>query len=103
MKAGSAQKMVLNLLSSCSMVKLGKVYENLMVDLTPTSFKLKQRANAMISLLCSVPREEANQALIAANNNAKTAILMTKKKISCLQAQELLNNCKGSLRLALQD
>jgi N-acetylmuramic acid 6-phosphate etherase len=103
MKAGSAQKMVLNLLSTCSMVRLGKVYENLMVDLTPTSFKLKQRASAIISLLCAVPRDVADQALIAANNNAKTAILMTKKKISCLQAQERLNRCKGSLRLALRD
>jgi N-acetylmuramic acid 6-phosphate etherase len=103
MKAGSAQKMVLNLLTTCSMVRLGKVYENLMVDLTPTNYKLKQRASAIIALVCSVPRSIAEEALIAANNNAKTAILMTKKDISLSQAQRLLTKNKDSLRLALQD
>ncbi len=103
MKAGSAQKMVLNLLTTCSMVRLGKVYENLMVDLTPTSYKLKQRSIAMLSLLCAVPRDVAEQALATANNNVKTAILMNKKKIDCKQAQQLLAQCKSSLRLALAD
>jgi N-acetylmuramic acid 6-phosphate etherase len=103
MKAGSAQKMVLNLLTTCSMVRLGKVYENLMVDLTPTNYKLKQRASAIIALVCSVPRSIAEEALTTANNNAKTAILMTKKDISLSQAQRLLTKNKDSLRLALQD
>ncbi len=103
MKAGSAQKMVLNLLTTCSMVRLGKVYENLMVDLTPTNYKLKQRASAIISLLCSIPRPIAEESLAAAKNNAKTAILMNKKEIGISQAQRLLAKNRGSLRLSLED
>ncbi len=102
MKAGSAQKMTLNLLTTCAMVRLGKVYENLMVDLTPTNYKLKQRASAMIALLCTIPRPSAEEALVAAKNNAKTAILMIKKKVSLSEAQKLLSDNKSSLRLALK-
>ena len=101
MKAGSAQKMVLNLLTSCSMVRLGKVYENLMVDMTPTNHKLKRRALAMLSLLCNLPSAQAQEALKAADNNVKTAILMVKKQMDLEQAKKLLGKCKGSLRLAL--
>jgi len=85
------------------MVRLGKVYENLMVDLTPTNYKLKERASAIISLLCAVPKQIAEETLLSAKNNAKTAILMIKKKISLEEAQALLAKHKDSLRLALQD
>jgi len=103
MKAGSAQKMVLNLLTTCSMVKLGRVYENLMIDFTPTNYKLKRRACAMISLLCGIDKDTAEQVLAAANNNVKTAVLMNKKKIDLRRAQELLAKCNGFLRQALAD
>ncbi len=101
MKAGSAQKMVLNLLTTCTMVKLGKVYENLMVDVTPTNDKLKERAVSIITAVCSVPDDTARTALETSGNRAKTAILMIKKRISHLQAEELLVQCGGSLRKAL--
>ncbi len=101
MKAGTAQKMVLNLLTTSTMVKLGKVYENLMVDFTPTNHKLKERAITMISLLCSVPRHIAEGAFVASQHKVKTAILMTKKKIGRVQAEELLTRSKDSLRKAL--
>ncbi len=101
MKAGSAQKMVLNLLTSCAMVRLGKVYENLMVDMTPTNHKLKERATAMISLLCNLSRPEAEKALGAADNNVKIAILMVKKKVDQKQAKQLLAKSNASLRVAL--
>jgi N-acetylmuramic acid 6-phosphate etherase len=101
MKAGTAQKMVLNLLSTCSMVRLGKVYENLMVDLQPTNEKLRERAVSIISLLGGVPRHLAEGALVASHEKAKTAILMVKRKVGRVQAEELLDRCKGSLRNAL--
>jgi N-acetylmuramic acid 6-phosphate etherase len=101
MKAGTAQKMVLNLLSTCSMVRLGKVYENLMVDLQPTNEKLRERAVSIISLLGGVPRHLAEGALVASHEKAKTAILMVKRKIGRVQAEDLLARCNGSLRNAL--
>lgn len=101
MKAGTAQKMVLNLISTCSMVRLGKVYENLMVDLQPTNGKLRERAVSIISLLGGVPRHLAEGALVASHERAKTAILMVKRKLGRVQAEELLERNKGSLRNAL--
>lgn len=101
MKAGTAQKMVLNLLSTCSMVRMGKVYENLMVDLQPTNEKLRERAVSIISLLGGVPRHLAEGALVASHERAKTAILMVKRKLGRVQAEELLTRCNGSLRNAL--
>jgi N-acetylmuramic acid 6-phosphate etherase len=101
MKAGTAQKMVLNLISTCSMVRLGKVYENLMVDLQPTNEKLRERAVSIISLLGGVPRHLAEGALVASHEKAKTAILMVKRKVGRVQAEELLERNKGSLRNAL--
>ena len=101
MKAGTAQKMILNLLSTCTMVRLGKVYENLMVDLKPTNEKLRERAVSIISILGEVPRHLAEGALVASQNRTKTAILMVKRKLGRAQAEELLTKCGGSLRKAL--
>ncbi|HEY9716791.1 MAG TPA: N-acetylmuramic acid 6-phosphate etherase [Trichormus sp.] len=101
MKAGTAQKMILNLLSTCTMIKLGKVYENLMVDLRPTNEKLRERAVSIISICGSVPRHLAEGALVASHDRCKTAILMMKRKIGRAQAEELITKCGGSLRKAL--
>lgn len=101
MKAGTAQKMVLNLLSTCTMVKLGKVYENLMVDLRPTNEKLRERAVSIISIIGEVPRQLAEGALVASHDRCKTAILMIKRKLGRVQAEELITRCGGSLRKAL--
>ena len=103
MKAGTAQKMILNLLSTTTMVKLGKVFENLMVDLRPTNEKLRERAVSIICTVCDVPRPIAEGALVASNNRVKTAILMVRRKIGRAQAEELLVKCKHSLRNALTD
>ncbi|HEY9870784.1 MAG TPA: N-acetylmuramic acid 6-phosphate etherase [Candidatus Obscuribacterales bacterium] len=102
MKAGTAQKMVLNLLSTCTMVRMGKVYENLMVDLKPTNEKLRERAVSIISTITGVPRHVAEGALVASHDNAKTAILMVKRKIGRAQAEALICKCNGSLRKALE-
>jgi N-acetylmuramic acid 6-phosphate etherase len=101
MKAGTAQKMVLNLLSTCSMVRLGKVYENLMVDLKPSNEKLRERALNIITTISSVPRHVAEGALVASHYHAKTAILMIKRKIGRADAEQLINKSGGSLRKAL--
>ncbi|MBX9690067.1 MAG: N-acetylmuramic acid 6-phosphate etherase, partial [Candidatus Obscuribacterales bacterium] len=101
MKAGTAQKMILNLLSTTTMVKLGKVYENLMVDLKPTNDKLRERAVSIICTVCDVQRPIAEGALVASNNKVKTAILMLKRKLGRAQAEDMLSKCKNSLRSAL--
>jgi N-acetylmuramic acid 6-phosphate etherase len=101
MKAGTAQKMILNLLSTATMIRLGKVYENLMVDLKPTNDKLRERALSIICTICDVERHIAEGALVASNNKAKTAILMVKRKLGRAQAEELLRKSNNSLRSAL--
>ncbi len=101
MKAGTAQKMVLNLITTCTMVRLGKVYENLMIDLRPTNEKLRERAVSIISILGDVPRHLAEGALVASHDRAKTAILMVKRKLGRAQAEQLIIKCGGSLRKAL--
>ncbi|MBI4533266.1 MAG: N-acetylmuramic acid 6-phosphate etherase [Candidatus Melainabacteria bacterium] len=102
MKAGTAQKMVLNLLSTCTMVRLGKVYENLMVDLKPTNEKLRERAVSIISTISGVPRHVAEGALVASHDSAKAAIVMVKRKIGRAAAETLLAKCGGSLRKSLE-
>jgi N-acetylmuramic acid 6-phosphate etherase len=101
MKSGTAQKMILNLITTCTMVRLGKVYENLMIDLKPTNYKLRERAVSIISILGSVPRQLAEGALVASHDRCKTAILMMKRKLGRAQAEELITKCGGSLRKAL--
>ena len=102
MKAGSAQKMILNLLSTCTMVRLGKVFENLMVDLKPTNEKLRERAASIICTVCNVERHVAEGALVASNNKVKTAILMVKRKLGRAQAEALLEKSHNKLRAALE-
>lgn len=101
MKAGSAQKMILNLISTSVMVKLGRVYGNLMVDLRPNSKKLHQRALRIICTVTGVLPSEAEKALGAANNSSKTAILMLKRGCNLAQAEALLDEHHGCLRKAL--
>lgn len=102
MKAGTAQKMILNLVSTATMVRLGKVYENLMVDLKPTNEKLRERAASIICTVCDVERHVAEGALVASGNKVKTAILMVKRKLGRAQAEQLLTKCDNKLRKALE-
>lgn len=101
MKAGTAQKMILNLISTSTMVRLGKVYENLMVDLKPTNEKLRERAASIICTVCDVERHVAEGALVASGNKVKTAILMIKRKVGRAQAESLLAKSSNKLRQAL--
>ena len=90
LKAGSAQKMVLNMLTTCSMIKLGKTYGNLMVDVKPTNDKLKQRALNMLTAVLEIQEDAAQELLEKAHHHVKTAILMELNQLDYEQASELL-------------
>ncbi len=103
LKSGSAQKMVLNMLTTCSMIKIGKTYGNLMVDVKPTNEKLHHRAVNMLSTILDIDDESAENLLKAANNYVKTAILMHLKSINYDQAVHLLAENQSRLSEALKD
>lgn len=103
LKAGTAQKMVLNMLSSCSMIKLGKTYHNLMVDVRPINRKLKQRVIDMITLATGKGETFALQALEGAKGNVKTAILMLTLNVNAIVAGALLKKHNGYLKKAIKD
>ncbi len=97
MKSGTAQKMILNMLSSGAMIKLGKTYHNYMIDLEITNQKLQQRAVRFVREICGVDEKTAAEVLAAAKN-VKTACVMIKKNCSKEQAQKLLEENGGILR-----
>lgn len=103
LKAGTATKLVLNTLSTISMVKLGKVYENLMVDVQPMSAKLHDRARRILGALTGLGEDEAARAIETAGNDLKTAIVQTKRAVSTETARELLVKHGGVVRDALED
>ena len=101
MKAGSVQKMVLNMLSTGAMIKIGKTYENFMIDLMPTNEKLKSRAIRIVSEIAEVNNSTALQTLLESDWSVKTSIVMLKCKLKKDEAKELLRkNCRV-LRRAL--
>ncbi len=97
MKSGTAQKMILNMLSSGAMIKLGKTYHNYMIDLEITNQKLQQRAVRFVREICGVDEKTAAEVL-AKVKNVKTACVMLKKNCSKEQAQKLLEENGGILR-----
>lgn len=98
MKAGTAQKLILNMLTTASMVKIGKVYKNYMIDVKPTNIKLKQRAVKIVSQICSVSEEKALEALEKTNFTVKSAILNIKYNMDFETAQNVLSQNNGVLR-----
>ncbi len=102
MKAGTAQKMILNMLSTASMVKIGKTYENLMIDVKPTNTKLKKRAVSIVSEIADSEEEKALKVLESNGYNVKAAILNIKHGISIPRADELLGEANGVLRKTLE-
>lgn len=101
MKAGTAQKLVLNMLSTAAMIRLGKVYSNLMVDLQPTNEKLRDRAVRIVELATGASRQEAARALDAAGLKPKAAIVMLLAGCSAEEASRLLGENQGFVRRAL--
>ena len=98
MKAGSAQKMVLNMLTTGAMVKIGKTYKNLMIDVKPTNTKLKDRAVRITSQIAEVDYETAKNLLEENNYKIKETILQLKYNITFEEAQKILNAENGIIR-----
>ena len=98
MKAGTATKMVLNMISTATMVSMGKVYGNLMVDLMAVNEKLVDRGTRIIQKITGLDYDSAEQALIRANKSVKTAIVMINKNCELNDAEEKLRHVGGSLR-----
>jgi N-acetylmuramic acid 6-phosphate etherase len=101
LKAGTAQKMVLNMISTASMVKLGKVYENLMVDVRPNSAKLVERGKGIVMMLTGLSYDEAARLYEAAGRNVKAAVVMQRRGVDAAAAERLLREADGFLARAL--
>lgn len=102
LRAGTATKLALNMISTCAMVRMGKAYKNLMVDVKPTNTKLKDRAVRIAMKAMDVEREEAEALLSATNDNIKQAIVMKEAGVSPEQALTALENSKGFVRKAIE-
>lgn len=98
MKAGTAQKMVLNMLTTGAMVKIGKTYKNLMVDVKPTNIKLKDRAQRIVAKIADCSQDKAKSVLEKNNYLVKEAILQIKYNCSPDEATKLLTENNGILR-----
>jgi N-acetylmuramic acid 6-phosphate etherase len=102
LKAGTAQKLVLNMFSTIVMVRQGKAYGNLMIDLKPTNHKLRERAVRMVRQIAEVPRERAEAVLDATGYDVKVSILMLARDVSEADARARLASVDGRLRPALE-
>jgi N-acetylmuramic acid 6-phosphate etherase len=102
MKSGTAQKLVLNTLSTGVMIRLGRVYSNLMTDMPITNAKLARRGQMMVELASGADAKSASEALRLADNEVKTAVVMMKKKVDANAARELLAQHRGNLRETLE-
>ena len=101
MKSGTAQKLVLNMLTTASIVLIGKCYQNLMVDVQASNEKLKARALKIVMEATECDNETAANVLAKANGQVKLAILMQLSGLDALEAQSLLDKSNGKLRQAL--
>jgi N-acetylmuramic acid 6-phosphate etherase len=101
LKAGTAQKMVLNMLSTASMVRRGHAYENLMIDLTRTNQKLRDRSKRILAEASGKNMSAVEHALRQTNHKLRVALIVLKRKLSPDKAQKLLERAGGDLRLAL--
>lgn len=101
MKAGTAQKMVLNMLTTTCFIQLGKVYDNLMVDLQPTNEKLVTRAKRLIRLATGADDEVVDRTFDSAEGQVKTAIVMIMAGVDRERASALLEQSGGYIRKAL--
>lgn len=103
MKAGSAQKMILNMLSTAAMIKSGKVYRNLMVDVKASNLKLIERAKRIVVLATNVSRDIAEKYLEDTDYDVKLAIFMIEAGLNKISAREVLNENYGCISKALEN
>ncbi|MCP4956530.1 MAG: N-acetylmuramic acid 6-phosphate etherase [Photobacterium aquimaris] len=101
MKAGTAQKLVLNMLTTAAMIRIGKVYGNLMVDVEATNAKLVERQKQIVMQATDCEREQAKIALTASNGHCKTAIVMILTGVDVVTATALLQQNNGYIRSAI--
>jgi len=102
MKAGTAQKLVLNMLTTASMIRMGKVYSNLMVDVQATNKKLAERSIRIVGMATGVSREEAEEAIAQAGGSVKVAVTLLLAGVSANQAKVALDQAGGSVSQALK-
>ena len=103
MKAGTATKLILNMISTTAMIKMGKVYGNLMVDLQVVNDKLRDRGTRIIQQLTNLNYEKAGIALKKANGSVKIALVMIIRSLSKREAINVLNESNGNLRNIIGD
>lgn len=101
MKSGTAQKLVLNMITTAAMIGLGKVYENMMIDLQLTNTKLRERAKRIVMTITGINYESASVALEKADGHVKTALVMIKANVSKAEAQKRLRKANGFVRAAI--
>lgn len=102
MKSGTAQKMILNMLSTGAMIRIGKTYENYMIDVRMTNEKLAERGRRIVSEIAGISPAEAQKYIEAGGNKVKTACVMAVRNVSREEAEELLEANGGILRKVLQ-
>jgi N-acetylmuramic acid 6-phosphate etherase len=103
LKAGTATKMILNMITTGAMIRIGKTYGNLMVDLKATNEKLKDRSERIVAEVCGIPRDEARVLLAAADKRVKTAIVMYKLGVDRTGAEQALAAAGGTIRRVVTD
>jgi N-acetylmuramic acid 6-phosphate etherase len=101
LKAGTAQKIALNTLSTAAMVRMGRVYDNLMVDVVATNAKLRRRALGLVRTLAAVDDARAQALLDAADGHVKVAVVMARRTVAAADARALLAENGGFLRSLL--
>lgn len=102
MKSGTAQKLILNMLTTATMIKLGKVYGNKMIDLKASNKKLIERATRIICMVTGIEEDRAKEYLERADNSTKIAIMMILSGYNVEEAKEALDACDGILKKALK-
>lgn len=103
LKAGTATKLVLNMITTGAMVRLGKAYGNMMVDLQATNDKLRDRSERLMITICGVTRDEARALLAAASGSVKLAIVMQKLDLDAEAARARLDDAGGVIRRVVAD
>ena len=101
MKSGTAQKLVLNLLTTASMIRMGKVYQNMMIDLQMTNLKLVERSRRIVMMVTGVSYEEACAVLEEAGGHVKTALVMVLADVGESEARNRLVESDGFVRKAI--
>ncbi|MBS3681682.1 N-acetylmuramic acid 6-phosphate etherase [Ornithinibacillus massiliensis] len=101
MKAATAHKLILNMLTTTTMIKIGKVYENLMVDVKVSNQKLRERAINIVSTITGASYEKAKETLTQSNNEVKPAIVMIKANTTLDEAKRAIQQANGFVRKAI--